>query len=148
MQDVACYFEPDSNTNALATVSIPKKEKTGLHQKQIARTTITTETQMHGGPLRKEGKCFFFNVDELLSNILFYNTIHFCQTQNKCSFPSHINIKFLRIFSCASDFYFVCSILCASSRVAEAGNPAHAKHFPSAITIRRELLSSTFGGTV
>lgn len=44
MQDVACYFEPDSNTNALATVSIPKKEKTGLHQKQIARTTITTET--------------------------------------------------------------------------------------------------------
>lgn len=90
----------------------------------------------------------FFNVDELLSNILFYNTIHFCQTQNKCSFPSHINIKSLRIFSCASDFYFVCSILCATSRVAEAGNPAHAKHFPSAITIRRELLSSTFGGTV
>lgn len=57
----------------------------------------------------------FFNVDELLSNILFYNTIHFCQTQDKRSFLSHINTEFLRIFLCAPDFNFVCSILCVKS---------------------------------
>jgi len=148
MQDVACYFEPDSNTNALATSSIPKRRRlvSTKNKSHEPRSRLRHECmEVHFG--RKEN-AFFFNVDELLSNILFYNTIHFCQTQNKCSFPSHINIKFLRIFSCASDLYFVCSILCAASRVAGAGNPAHAKHFPSAITIRRELLSSTFGGTV